>query len=179
MDLIWWILGAVVALVAFAKWWLSRPLVHSLSGLDGLEKFLGDLLERGADGTVLIITHVGTGHFVQFVKYFDPQGARRLHFGFPDAPWSREYFSAVRQALQAMGIALRTESTQREGVRRFLVAEDLDDIGVAKDIAIAALGAIGLNREDEFRAQFDGGTDPAQDLEQVKQTWTELKKRKS
>ena len=107
----------------------------------------------------MFIDHRPTKAFIQFAKYVcgDKQ---ILHFGFPEADWSREYFGRVTAILKEAGEQLKFVSVKARGVTRFLEVEyDLsrqDTISRGADLARKAFRAMGLPEDARYQIHYEG-----------------------
>jgi hypothetical protein len=110
----------------------------------------------------MFIEHAGSVRFVQFAIRNNSHII--LHFGFPDAPWSREYFAPVMKQLQTLKINYNI--TTCEGpTRRFLeVYLSLDDqaktASVGAQIARVAFEVMGLTESARFKIHYEGELSP-------------------
>ena len=108
----------------------------------------------------MFIHHDDSERFLQFAKCRSNQGQMFLHFGFPDAPWSRQYFESIVKMVQTSGITYNI--TPVEGlVRRFLeidfsTEDPTKAITAAACIARAAFEAMGLNKSARFKIHYRG-----------------------
>jgi hypothetical protein len=124
------------------------------------ERFFRDFLNQMADGAVLIIEHQDSSRFIQFAKYCPDRSHTILHFGFPDAPWSRQYFDPLTKVFQTLGIDFSI--TTGEGlIHRFLEIdfekEDLEHkISRGAHIARVAFEVMGLDENAKYRIHFKG-----------------------
>jgi hypothetical protein len=118
-----WRLFLVLAILAvpILVWWLSRPLHHHGVRFDDLDRFFASWVADLATGTVIVLRDDATHHFVQFVLNKDHE-APELDLGFPDAPWSRDFFENVRVAVEEAGFSTRIQGTDSKAVGRFLEA---------------------------------------------------------
>lgn len=156
-----WLLGAaLLVLLVVGYWWLKRPIYYKDVPLAGVERFVSDLLQYFADGSILLVEHSGSPRFVQFVKYLDNKGRPSLHFSFPAAEWSVPYFAGVAAALKVEGIPYRIRDTTESLCPRFLDVDEISESQVAFSIAQAALSAMGLRASDTFRIHFLGYHSP-------------------
>ena len=100
----WYLVALIAIFLLVFVWWIQRPLYHRRVRPEEFERFLRDFLNQGAEGSLLFIEHENSSRFVQFAKYCSNQRETILHFGFPDAPWSRQYFGPLEKAFQTLGI---------------------------------------------------------------------------
>ena len=149
------VLIAVVAAVVVMKW-ASKPMIHKNIKLDGLPKYMASLMAQCTDGSILFISIPNTDKFLQFAKYIDIT-KERLAFGFPDAPWSRDYVNELEKIFNAKGIEYEIEQTGREDTRAFLNIHDIKDIEEAQTIASSAMKAIGEGYNSRFSVHIEGG----------------------
>jgi hypothetical protein len=151
-----WLLVAASVLIGVVAFWHfgSKPARHRGQSAEQFERFLTTLELGGRDGGLLLIDHDGSERLVQFMKLGDdPNDLASLSLGFPDAPWSRAYYPAVRQALAAAGIPL----TERQGTTgmRFLDADHLS-VPRAAEAARQCFAAMGVGTDARFTLHFSG-----------------------
>lgn len=147
-------------IVVFIVWWARRPLYHRGVKPRDFQKFLGVLVTDSVDGSLLFIQHEGSEKFVQFAKYGDNQQQSVLRFGFPDAPWSRQYFEPMVEMFKKMGIPFDIVTTGEELVRRFLEINLKDEnieskTSKATQIAMLAFEVMGLTECDTYKVNFE------------------------
>lgn len=156
-----WLLGVgLFLLVALGYWWLKRPVYYKNVPLTGVERFLSDLLQYFADGSILFVEHPGSPRFVQFVKYLDGKAHANLHFSFPEAEWSAPYFTKVAATLRAAAIPYTIRDTSEPLCPRFIDVDGIADPRLAFSVARAALSALGFSEADTFRIHFKGHHSP-------------------
>jgi hypothetical protein len=113
------ILIAAASVVAGILFWHlgRRPHKNRRKLDDSLAEFFETLLFDGRENAHLFIEVPAIqGGFLQFVKV----DSRRLQSDFPDAPWSRNYFEAVKACAQKLHLDPIIESTGRSDTTRFL-----------------------------------------------------------
>jgi hypothetical protein len=158
--LMWYLIALIVILLLVFVWWIQRPLYHRRVRPEEFERFLGEFLNQGAEGSLLFIQHENSPRFVQFAKYCSNQGQTILHFGFPDAPWSRQYFDPLAKTFQTLGIEFNI--TTGEGlIHKFLEIdlekEDLQNkILMGAHLARVAFKVMGVGENERFKVQFKG-----------------------
>jgi hypothetical protein len=151
--------AAVILLLAIAGYllfrWGSKPIHYRHMTTADFPRFTKSLISQGGDGALLFICHEGSERFVQFAKYLFP--ARELHFGFPDAPWSRNYFRLVEAALTDAGFSCIHRATGDDGaVRSFLCIDRISSPEDGARIATIAFGAMGLGTEALYAIHKEG-----------------------
>jgi hypothetical protein len=161
----WYLIASIIILLAIFIWWIGRPAYRRNVRGEEFERFFQDFLSQMTDGSVVIVEHQGSLRFVQFAKHHKQQQQPILHFGFPDAPWSRQYFGPLVKMFQTNGIDFNIVSTGEDGVRRFLEIdldkEDLKDtVASGANIARLAFESMGLDQSATFRIHFKGGISP-------------------
>jgi hypothetical protein len=112
----------------------------------------------------MFIEHEGSDRFVQFAKYQLDNSRTILHFGFPDAPWSRQYFDTIVKMLQTLNISHKI-TTGGAQIHRFaevdLVLDDLDNtVTIGARIAQAAFEVMGLTENARFKIHYRGDLSP-------------------
>ena len=164
----------IVLIWGFIKW-MSRPLRHRVKNLDELERFLQGLIIQGAEGSILIVKDKKTKMFVQFVK-LGKKNRAMLHFGFPDAPWSRRYFQEVEDAFKIRNIQYSINQTGEDVVTKFL---DIDIVKIDKAVKIAkiAFNAMHIPPSGHFQAYYEGDLDEDY-LKELKQEFHRARKKK-
>ncbi len=159
----WFVIASIIIILFIVLiWWIQHPLYYRNVKSEGFEKYLKNFLSQCADGSLMFIEHAGSVRFVQFAIRNNSHII--LHFGFPDAPWSREYFAPVMKQLQTLKIDYNV--TTCEGpTRRFLeVYLSLDDqakaASVGAQIARVAFEAMGLTESARFKIHYEGELSP-------------------
>lgn len=156
----WYVIALIFVLLVIFLWWIQRPLYYRRVKPEEFGRFLRDFLNQGADGSLLFIQHEASPKFVQFAKYCSDQRQTILHFGFLDAPWSREYLDPLAKKFQTLGIDFKI--TTGEGlIHRFLEIdlekEDLENkISKGAHIARVVFEVMGLSENDSFKVHFEG-----------------------
>ncbi len=156
----WYVIILIIILMVTFIWLGRRPVYHRNIKSEEFEKYLRALLSECADGSLMFIDHEGSERFLQFAKYRSNQGQTILHFGFPDAPWSRQYFESIVKLFQTSGITYNI--TPGEGlVQRFLQTDLTTEdpkkaITTAAFIARATFGAMGLSESSRFKIHYRG-----------------------
>ncbi len=175
-----WILGLTVIAVSLGAWWWffegPKPYMHRNVSMEDFESFLKSLLETATDQTILAIEHQGSDRFVQFTLECGI-AEKTIGYGFPDAPWSREYFAPLMKEVAAQGFTYHIGETGDDVITRFLevemAGEHEDKIQRAAELARLTCGVMGLGSDDRFVAHYDG----ALDSERVfKENVTEIKR---
>src|SRR6266496_5346578 len=115
------IIGLLAAGVYFLLGSRLKPIRYRHQTLKDIRRFTESLFAQAGDGALLFVHHEGSDRFVQFVKYLSPKNA--VHFAFPDVPWSRDLYSAVRGALAEAGFAC-VEQSGSDGTR-FACIDDI------------------------------------------------------
>lgn len=157
------IFAALVAAVLLFLGWLSifggRPVYQRHQNLDEFEGPLRQLAELMAEESVYIIEHLGSPRFIQFRKL-----KHGVLFGFPDAPWARNYFDKLAGALCRAGESVEIVPTNDAPVTRFLevrLAGETEVVGLAAvRVARIAATAMELSEGASFRGHFKGDFDP-------------------
>ncbi len=145
----------VVIIIGFKL--MNRPLRHRVKNLDEFERFLEGLIVQGSEGSILIVEDKKTKKFVQFVKLGKSKKAK-LHFGFPDAPWSKRYFQRVEDAFKKRNIQYTINPTGEDVVTRFLDV-DIFEINKGVEIAKIAFHAMDIPASGHFQAYYAGDLD--------------------
>lgn len=142
----------VVFIIGFKL--MNRPLRHRIKSLDELGRFLEGLIVQGTEGTILMVEDKKTKKFVQFVK-LGKRNKAKLHFGFPDAPWSRNYFQRVEDSFKKRNIQYTINPTSEDVVTKFL---DIDIVEIDKGVEIAklAFNAMDIPPSGHFQAYYKG-----------------------
>jgi hypothetical protein len=149
------IVGLVMIGVYLFLRWSAKPIHYRHLTSTDFQSFTESLFSQGGGGALLFIHHEGTDRFVQFAKYLSPK--RMIHFGFPDAPWSRSYFPAVQNALSAAGFSCYESPTKDDHqTLRFLCIDDISTGRKAAEIALIAFTAMGLGAEATYTIHQEG-----------------------
>jgi hypothetical protein len=136
-----------------------RPHRYKKQPLQALSRFLVTLSRHGQHGLVLHVDHEGSDRFLQFAKYVGSDGHENVHFGLPDAPWSRSYVPRVLDALRLAGFSAYYRETGEDVVRGFVCVDNIDSPDRASELAQAAAGALDLPTSSTFTIWFDGAVD--------------------
>jgi hypothetical protein len=112
----------------------------------------------------MFIEHEGSDRFVQFAKYQLDNSRTILHFGFPDAPWSRQYFDAIVKVLEKLDVGHKITTGEAQ-IHRFVEVDlALDDIentvSIGARIAKAAFEVMGLSENARFKIHYRGDLSP-------------------
>jgi hypothetical protein len=150
---------AVVSLVLIAAYlllrWGIRPIRYRDLTSKDFPRFTDSLISQGGDGALLFIRHDGSERFVQFAKHLSPMPT--IHFGFPDAPWSRNYFSTVHDSLCAADFRCYERSTpDTADVPRFLCIDEINSPTEATEIARVAFSAMGVDDHATYTIHQEG-----------------------
>ena len=144
------VLIVFLSIIGFIKW-MNRPVRQRINNLNELERFLKNLIGEFTDGSVLIVEDRKTKRFIQFAK----KAKVILHFGFPDAPWSRKYFTRVEDAFKKKNIQFTINPTGEEIVTKFLDIE-ISKIDKGVELAKTAFSAMDIPASGHFRAYYKG-----------------------
>ena len=160
-----WIIISIVLVVLFFIWYMRRPYYHRGVKQSEVEHFIRGLIAQCDDGSLLFIEHEHSDRFVQFAKYETKEFGTVLHFGFPDAPWSREYFKRVALEIEDAGMNYSIRSTGEEPVRRFIdvdievnKVDSIEEKGAK--LAQIAFRATGLGQHEKYRVRYDANLSP-------------------
>jgi len=149
------IVGLILAGVYLFLRWAAKPIYYRQLTLADFPRFTESLFSQGGDGFLLFIHHDGSERFVQFAKYLSPK--RTVHFGFPDAPWSRLYYPAVQRALADADFPCYDSPTQDDKlILCFLCVDDIPSPEKATQIASIAFEAMGLDAKATFTIHQEG-----------------------
>jgi hypothetical protein len=106
---------------------LNKPKYYRGITRDAFPKFINDMMSQGGDGFLLFFEHEGSNRFLQFAKYIESPSRRNLHFGFPLAPWSVDYYAALKDRLTAEGFRCVEREAGEGMVERFLCVDYISD----------------------------------------------------
>jgi hypothetical protein len=146
------IIGLLAVGVYFVLRLGAKPIRYRHQTLNDIRRFTEGLFAQGGDGALLFVHHEGSDRFVQFAKYLTPK--RAVHFAFPDVPWSRDLYSAVRAALSDAGFAC-VDRSGSDGTR-FACIDDIPSGQRAAEIAVVAFAAMGLGTDARFTIHQEG-----------------------
>jgi hypothetical protein len=145
------------------SWWGKQPAKHRINvGEGNFRKYLEVLLKRGYDRGFMIMEAPDRQRFIQFSKYFKDGEHFGLQFDFPNAPWSTEYFEALKSLLQQRDydydiqqIDLRPHTRPQKQVSEFIVVDLNQDLDRASDLCKSVLDDIfKLNATDTMTIWF-------------------------
>jgi hypothetical protein len=152
----WVLVLSIVAVLFFLlSWWGAKPIYYRHVAPEGFSEFTESLLAQGGHGTLLFFRHEGSPWFVQFAKCLAPK--RMIHFAFPDAPWSRDFYEPVQSALAAAGYRCGSRDTGNDRqTRRFLCIDDIWTAEQAAEIARVAFSGMGLSKDAKYTVHLEG-----------------------
>lgn len=160
MNVLIWIIVIVVMIFLIDRLG-RRPTRHNLQGLDELVRFIEGLVTQAKDGTILIVKHKKTKRFIQFVKESNHGKSMRIHYGFPDASWSRPFFPKIIANFNKERIPYQIIKTNDDSVRRFITVDHIENIEVIIRIAKLSFEAMNLLPSDQYYAYYEGELDLA------------------
>jgi hypothetical protein len=146
---------ALLLVIGFFKY-MNQPIRHRITNINELRVYLNGFIAQCSDGSILFVKHQKTGRFLQFALYLEKRGGFNLHFGFPDAPWSRDFFNDLASKLSAENIEYNIRAMADEKVRRFLTVDDIRSIDEGVRIAKLALKAMKLPENDIYQVHMEG-----------------------
>jgi len=160
----WYLIALFVVLLIIVIWWMRRPLYHRNIKSEEFKKYLGGFLSQCSEGSLMFIEHEDSDRFVQFAKYQLDNSRTILHFGFPDAPWSRQYFDTIVNMLQTLDISHKITTGEAQ-IQRFvevdLVLDDLENtVSIGARIAQATFEVMGLTENARFKIHYRGDLSP-------------------
>jgi hypothetical protein len=138
---------------------MNRSIKYKISDLNDVEKYLTTLVEECKDYSLLFIEHKNTKYFIQFAKYVMKNNNINLHFGFPDAPWSRGFFSIIQDLFKKENIEYCIVDTSAEKVPKFLEVNFIENNKTAIKIAKLTFKAMGLSAQDNYVLYFKAELD--------------------
>ena len=147
-----------LALVVIMLLWkrAKKPFMHKNISQQDLGTFLEVLLFRGYDRGRLFIRIPNDIRFLQFSKYIDKHSSVGLHFDFPLADWSRNYYERLKIALANAGFQFEIKPTGDDRIREFIVVELRQNLESALSLALLVLQDIyGLNQNDPIELYFE------------------------
>ncbi len=157
----------VVVVFVFASGYLlfrrlARPLLKVGITRNRFAQFATDLLAQGAHDTRLVMQPQGYETELQIAKTIEPNGERRLQLLFPDAPWSREQYPKVKQALSKHRIPYTDRPWHEPPVQRLLFVLHVNGSEDAARIAHVIFDAMGLSPDHLFTLRYEGGASLAE-----------------
>ena len=155
-----WLIFMLLAAVGVLLLWQygQRPRRYRNVQVGELARFIQTLLKRGYQGGLLILetkTSRSDRRFLQFSKYIREDGRAGLEFGFPNAPWSRAYYDALRRELDAKGVAFTLQDTGRHDTTQFLVVDLERDVTKAQRVAELAVPIVFGGASTGFQAHYE------------------------
>ena len=151
--MIW--LAVVIGIAALIYLIGSRTKYYKAVTFEDFPRFLASLMVQFSDGGLLFFNHEGSERFLQFTKYIH-DGKESLHFGFPDAPWSRDFFESIKKKFLDEKIHFSVVATHSEPTKAFIDVADIPSIEQATTISRLAMSAMNLSMRDTFTAYFRG-----------------------
>ena len=160
----YFVIGLAI-LIGFLVWFglgLAKPLKHkiALSDVD-FHKILSVFLDRGYNGGLLIIEAREGELFIQFLKYIDDDSVG-IRSDFPLAPWSKNYFDRLKQALDHRSTKYTVwdvpeSDSLNNPVTRFLEIDLGQDLDAASELArLTLVDVFNLNPNEILTYSFDG-----------------------
>lgn len=150
------VIGAFLAFVGFLHLLDKFPYVHRKIPQLDLETYLDILLRSGFEGGFIVIRLPKDPRFIQFARRYE--GHPGLELGFPNAPWSREYFRVLQQVLQRHEIPYFTKRMAEEGeepVTEFLYVNSGEDVYAAGDLSRTIFQEVfGLDEDTRVELYF-------------------------
>lgn len=120
-----------------------------------LQRPLEDLLQRGFDGGVLFIDHIGSPKFLQYSKYIHRKGEYGIELGFPDAEWSKEFYPEVKKICELKGFEYRQEGSNQHNELVFLNVDCGMNTKMAYQLARDILTEIfGCSDDDRYHVRL-------------------------
>ncbi len=151
----WLLIIAAIVLIAYLLLFRRmKPLRYRGQTAANFPRFIESLMSQGGDGALLFIYHEDSNRFVQFAKYLAPR--RNICFAFPDASWSRPYYSAVATALAETGFQTYEQSTGETTTPRFLRVDDIWTVQSGAEIAATAFQAMGVAANATYTIYQEG-----------------------
>lgn len=148
------ILFVAAALVLLWNY-LKSPAKHKIQSLNDLPRFIDNLCDRFSDGSIMYLTHKKTGYFLQFVLNIN-KSQKTIHFGFPNAPWSKDIFEkVVAEIKNANKYEFRINPTNVTPTTSFLELDNLTKEDVL-DVAKIAFKAMEIAERNEFVVHYKG-----------------------
>jgi len=147
-----------LALVVIMLLWkrAKKPFMHKNISQQDLGTFLEVLLFRGYDRGRLFIRIPNDIRFLQFSKYIDKDSSVGLHFDFPLAEWSTNYYGPLKIALANAGFLFDIKPTGDGRIPEFIVVELKQNSKSALTLALLVLQDIyGLNENDPIELYFE------------------------
>ena len=159
--MMWFFLIAII--IFFLIWLGKRPNYYRGVDINDFQRFVKGLIKQGTNGSLMFINHQESKRFVQFAKCEINGPGTIINFGFPDAPWSRNYFSPMVEAFKNFNVEYEIQETSDDSdfVTRFIdVNIKVDDIEKSMAelcrAAKIAFKVMKVKENDKFRIHFEG-----------------------
>lgn len=145
-----WLLIGGLAIALFVIRLARKPFPHRGVFPDRIRRLLEALLKRGYDTAVLrlevhvplrVRLNLRIRPFIQFRKYIRGHGDCGLEFGFPNAPWSRDAFSKMRDVVKEEGLDSWVQPAIGD-TTEFLLVDLGKDVAKADRLARASLARV-------------------------------------
>jgi hypothetical protein len=148
---------------------INRSIKYKITNLNDTGKYFTTLIEVCKENSLLFIKHKDTGYFIQYAKYVMKNNEINLHFGFPDAPWSRAIFSSIQNIFKNNDIKYNITDTTSNLVTRFLEVNFIANEIVAIKISKLAFKAMGLSEKDNYILYYQADLDEKAIRENLKE----------
>lgn len=148
------IIGFCLVLLALFLYFLKKPVRHEITSIEALHKHFEDFLLQFDVGSILFVTHKKMKYFVQFVLESRNGDSFVLKYGFPDAPWSRDFFPNVQKSMEDNHVKFELKRTGDFKVSRFLEVRT-SDLNEAVTLAQMTVEALDLSIHDSYFVHYD------------------------
>ena len=144
------LLTITIAIVILLWLFVKRAAKGLKRDLAQLERPIEDLLSRGFEDGILILTHTRSEKFLQLSKYF---GSEKQDIGielsFPRVKWSEDYYGRIKDNCIQSGLAYR-ETTASDGTKFIDVDFSEDTKAAHKFVCQIFTNVMGLGSDDQY-----------------------------
>jgi len=150
----------------------NKTLADVAKGLDSLFAVYGE----GGSMTIQSMRPNRKEEYLQFAKRVYNDGCC-IEFSFPEAEWSKQYFSGLVEELNKNEIAYEIESSDDEGINKYLKCKNIKQTSDGMQIIRIACKVLGLDAdEDRFILHAKGPVDEELFLKYKQNRESELKR---
>lgn len=156
----WLVAGLIAAAVGVL--WINgkRPFRHRGIALDGLERLLRVLFDRGRPNGFMVIRGGLRGadpRFLQYALKVDAKRSRYLELAFPVTGWSHDYVRRLEAAFATSDIPWTRANASSEGaVLGLVLARFPGPAEAARAAQLVLVDVLDFRREDRFEVVFEG-----------------------
>jgi len=159
----------LLPVVGYSLYWIAnrwaRGTVYRNVTLEGIEDYLYALAQT-APHSVMIVTHVKTGKFVQYIMCKEQSDTKScgIRFSLPRAPWSSDSFQSVIGVVEQQNMRYSVERTREQLDAQYEMLHldcGMDIPKGAKLAEMVLLDVFGLRPYDRYEIRFYRAAGPS------------------